>query len=255
MSIKARSISAGYGARPVLRNLDLDVATNEWLGLIGPNGSGKTTLLRVLAGLLRFEGELLVGGEANLSRRRRARTIALVPQNPSIPPAMTVGEYVLLGRNPHISYLGAERRADVDAAEAALELLDVASFRHRPVTEMSGGEQQRVVLARALAQEPAILLLDEPTSALDLGHQLIAMEMIGAVRRARPMTILSAMHDLTLAGQFVDRLALMRNGEVVTAGPPQSVLTTEHLHRHYGADVRVVSVDGQLVVVPVRNQP
>ena len=256
MSIVIRSLSVSYQAGvPVLGDLNLEVATGEWLGLLGPNGAGKSTLLKAIAGLVRYSGtiELLGIDSTSIRRRDRARTVAFVPQEPMIPLAMTVTEYVLLGRTPHLPYLGTEGRCDLEAASSALDLLDLDPLAGRHMSELSGGERRRVVLARAIAQEADVLLLDEPTGALDIGQGQNALELIGHLRSERPMTIITAMHDLTLAGQFADRLLMMAGGRTVAAGPAVHVLTAEYIRDFYQAHVEVVRVDGGLAIVPVRN--
>jgi iron complex transport system ATP-binding protein len=253
MTVKVVGLSAGYGGSPVVSHIDLTVADGEWLTLIGPNGAGKSTLLKAIAGLLGSTGSIEIGLADPTSRREWARAVAFVPQSPVLPPSLTVTEYVLLGRSPHIAYLGREGTVDMDVVDRSIEDLELTAFGRRHLHQLSGGEQQRVVLARALAQEPRILLLDEPTSALDIGHQLATLELIGSMRSGRGLTIISAMHDLTLAARFADRLALLAGGRVVAAGDPSVVVTTENIRRHYDADVRVVSVDDHLVVVPSRS--
>ncbi len=255
MSVSLRGVSVGYGSGPVLEDIDLDVASNEWLALIGPNGAGKSTLLKTIAGMLQYCGEVDLGLGDVRSRREYASVVALVPQNPMLPPALTVSEYILLGRSPHISYLGTESRADLDVVERTVRRLDLIGFASRFLSELSGGEQQRVVLARAIAQEPRLLLLDEPTSALDIGHQLATLELIGSMREDEPMTIISAMHDLTLAARYADRLALVADRSIAAIGPPSQVLTTANVQVHYSPDVRVVSIDDHLVVLPTRSSP
>lgn len=256
MSVTVRGVSVSYRTGPpVLGDLNLEAATGEWLGLLGPNGAGKSTLLKAIAGLTPHTGTIELHGVDSSSIRRtdRARTVAFVPQEPNIPLAMTVTEYVLLGRTPHLPYLGTEGRRDIEAASSALDLLDLGPFAGRFMSELSGGERRRVVLARAIAQEAEILLLDEPTGALDIGQGQNALELIGYLRSRRSMTIITAMHDLTLAGQFADRLLLLAGGRIVADGPAAHVLTADYIRDYYQADVEVVRVDGGLAIVPVRN--
>ncbi len=256
MSIALGKVTAGYGVGPVLEEIDLTVATNEWVGILGPNGAGKSTLLKVIAGLHAPDaGTVNIDGAspAEHGRPRMAQLVAYLPQNPFFPEEMPAGEYVLLGRAPHLAYFAVESGADVAIATEALELLDAGHLANRPLGDISGGEKQRVLLARALAQEPQVLLLDEPTTALDIGHQLAALEMIGDIRRERPVTIVAAMHDLSLAGQFTDRLVLLAAGRVVASGSARDVLTPDLIRRHYRADVAVVDVPGDgIAVVPLR---
>jgi iron complex transport system ATP-binding protein len=229
----------------------------EWVGLIGPNGAGKSSLLRAIAHLVPHDGVITVGGEptATLSRRRRAQLIAYVPQQPELPAGMAVLEYTLLGRTPHIGYFGVESEQDRALCADVLDRLDLAPLAGRALSTLSGGELQRVVLARALAQDAPVLLLDEPTSALDLGRRVDALELVDELRRERGLTVLSAMHDLTLAAQFADRLVLLADGRIVAAGDPIEVLDEDVLSRCFGGRVRViVDDDGDLLVVPQRTR-
>jgi iron complex transport system ATP-binding protein len=181
---------------------------------------------------------------------------AYVPQAPVLPQDMTVGDYVMLGRTPHLGYLGIPGGKDCLAAHAAMEQLDVARFAGRRLGHMSGGERQRVVLARALATEPSVLLLDEPTSMLDIGHQQHVLELVDGLRRSAGLTVLSTLHDLTVAGQYADTLVLLSDGRVSAAGPPESVLTAELISEVYVARVDVrLGPDGRPAVVPFRNVP
>jgi iron complex transport system ATP-binding protein len=253
-AIALEGVTVTLGGRPVVCDVTATVAVGEWVALIGPNGAGKTTLLRAVAGLVRHDGAVsLLGTPAvELGRRERARRLAIVPQEPETPPWLTVAEYVLLGRTPHLGSLAKEGAADREAAARALSRLDLLSFEDRTLGTLSGGERQRVVVARALAQEASIVLLDEPTAALDIGHQQQALELLDTLRASEGLTLVAAMHDLTLAAQYADRVLLLGEGRVVADGPPADVLTEEGLAEHYGASVRVVTIDGGIAVVPAR---
>ena len=253
-SIGVHDVSVAFGARRVVDRVSLDVAPGEWLNIVGPNGAGKTTLLRVIAGLAAFDGSVAIDGrDSHLYKRKEwARQVALVPQVPQIPPGMAVSHYVLLGRTPHLRPLGPEGPADLAAATAALERLDLLDLADRPVTTLSGGERQRVLIARLLAQDAPIALLDEPTTALDVGHQQQVLDLIDDLRHDHALTVVATMHDLTLAAQYGDRLALLDDGRVSATGAAVDVLTEEGLAELYGARVRVIDVDGSLVVVPRR---
>jgi iron complex transport system ATP-binding protein len=255
-AIALADVSVTLGATEAVRRMSADVARGEWVALIGPNGAGKTTVLRALAGLVVFSGLIELDGAALRTRGRReiARTVALVPQNPETPAALTVAEYVLLGRTPYIGYLAGESRSDEQAAGAALERLALTEFAQRPLDSLSGGELQRVVLARAIAQQASVLLLDEPTSALDLGRQQQVLELVDSLRREGDLTVVAAMHDLTLAAQYADRLLLLDHGSVVSDGLAGDVLTEERLAALYGAQVRVVNEDGEVYVLPERRR-
>jgi iron complex transport system ATP-binding protein len=254
--IRLQGLRVAYGDDEVVRALSLDVAPGSWACLIGPNGAGKSSVLRALAGLVPHRGRAEVGGHdvGSGSPRRLARLAAFVPQQPELPPDMEASDYVLLGRTAFIRWFRTETPHDRRVAATMLERLDLAAFAHRPLGTLSGGELQRLVLARALAQEAPVLLLDEPTSALDVGHQLQVLELVDRLRREHGLTVLSAMHDLTLAGQFAERLVLLQRGAVVATGSPSEVLTESAIAEHYGARVQVLTgPEGATVVVPVRS--
>jgi iron complex transport system ATP-binding protein len=253
--IRLDGVSVTLGGAQVLDDVTASVDDGEWVGVIGPNGAGKTTLLRAVAGLAPHDGTIEIGRRAvsSLKRRELSRRVALVPHDPLMPKEMTVAEYVLLGRTPYVPYLGSESRSDVDAVEGALERLDLTALASRRLGTLSGGERQRAVLARALAQETGVLLLDEPTSALDVGRQQQVLEFVDRLRAEERLTILSAMHDLTLAAQFADRLVLLDRGAVVADGAPRDVVTEARVAAHYGATVRIVEDEGGLSVVPTRQ--
>lgn len=251
-------LSVTLGGARVLSELSAEVEGGEWVALIGPNGAGKTTALRAIAGLVPYEGHVRVleDDADGLARKHLARRVALVPQVPLIPGDITVRAYVLLGRTPHLGYFGTEGRRDHGAVDAALEQLDLVSFAERRLDTLSGGERQRATLARALAQDAPLLLLDEPTAALDMGRQQQVLEIVDELRASRGLTVVSTMHDLTLAGQYADRLLLVDGGRLVAAGPPDAVLTRSLITEHYGAEVAVVDAPGSgFVVVPVRRTP
>jgi iron complex transport system ATP-binding protein len=247
-------VAVDFDHTRILDGVSLRVDAGEWLSIVGPNGAGKSTLLRAIAGLVPARGEIELDGRpaGHLRRRDRARLTALVPQAPVVPPGMTVADYVVLGRTPHIPFFGAESAHDLAVAERTMAQLDLLAFAERTVSSLSGGERQRVFLARALAQEAPVLLLDEPTTGLDVGYQQQVLELIDRLRRDHTLTVLSTMHDLTLAGQYADRLVLLDGGRVVSSGPAAEVLTEDNIARSYGAHVRVVHHDGQPVVLPFR---
>ena len=254
-AVELRGVSVRLGGRFVVQDVDLVVERGEWVAVIGPNGAGKTTLLRAVAGLLSCDGSVFLHGRpaSALSRRERARLVAVVPQEPVTPPWMTVADYVLLGRTPHLAALAWEGPADFGVVTRALERLDLLQYGERPLGTLSGGEKQRVVVARALAQEASVVLLDEPTAALDIGHQQQTLELLDALRAESDLTLVAAMHDLTLAAQYADRMVVLDGGRVVAEGPPGEVLTEPLLARHYDASIRVLRVDGEIAVVPARR--
>jgi iron complex transport system ATP-binding protein len=256
--IVARAVTVRYNGRTAVDRVDLDVAASEWVALIGPNGAGKSSLLRALSGTVPFEGSVRLGESdvAAMARRQVARIVAVVPQHPVLPEGMRVADYVLLGRTPHLGYLAAESEADRAAAAAALNRLDGGDLAGRSLGTLSGGERQRVVLARALAQDPEVLLLDEPTAALDIGHGQQVLDLVDELRRERGIAVLAAVHDLTVAGQYADRLVLMDGGRVVAEGSADEVLTEDALGRFSNARVSIMrGPGGEVVVVPRRQGP
>jgi len=249
-------VSVTLGGARIVDRLSCAVEQGEWVALIGPNGAGKTTALRAIAGLVEYDGDVrvLARDARTLARKELARQIALVPQVPVIPGDISVRAYVLLGRTPHLGYFGSEGRTDLRAVDAALEQLDLVPFAERRLDTLSGGERQRATLARALAQDAPVLLLDEPTAALDMGRQQQVLEIVDRLRARRGLTVLSTMHDLTLAGQYADRLLLLDGGHLVAAGTADEVLTRALITEHYGAEVEVVDAPGSgFVVIPVRR--
>ena len=249
-------VSVAYDGVTVVRDIDLSVASGEWLALIGPNGAGKTTVLRTIARLVAFDGDVRIGEEAvaRLGAREVARRVAMLLQEPQMPAGMTVSQYVLLGRSPHLGYLGRESAGDRRIVADTLRRLSLDAMASRPLDHLSGGERQRVAIARALAQQAPVLLIDEPTTSLDVGRQQAVLELIDQLRIEQGLTVIAAMHELTLAGQYADRLALLVGGRLVASGPPSQILTEAAISDHYGAQVKVISLNGAgKAVVPVRQ--
>ena len=244
-AVKGRAVTVAFRGNEVVSSVDIDVRPGEWLGLIGPNGAGKSTLLRSIAGLVEFSGTI----ELSDGRAPGATDLAFVPQSPILPPGMTVAEYVLLGRTAHLGWLARESRADREVASTVLHRLDLEHFARRRVDTLSGGEAQRAAIARALAQETPILLLDEPTSALDVGHQASVLELVDDLRRSDGLTVVAAMHDLTTASRFSDRLVLVDHGRLVAEGSPAEVLDPDRLTSVYDTPLTVQHIDGELVVL------
>lgn len=235
------------------------VESGEWVGVIGPNGAGKSSLLRAIAGLVDHNGTIDVDGQplVAMSTRARASLVAYVAQEPIIPDDMSVRDYVLLGRTPYISYFGSPTGDDRWVVADVIDRLRLGDFAGRMLGALSGGERQRAVLARALAQQAPVLLLDEPTSALDIGHQQQALELVAELRSQEQLTVVSALHDLTLAGTYTDRLVMLDQGVVVAAGSAKDVLTAERLGVVYHVCVTVEEDpdDGAVIVVPRRGFP
>ncbi|MGN9779886.1 ABC transporter ATP-binding protein [Nonomuraea sp. ZG12] len=256
--IAVKGLSVRLGEREVLTDVDLEVRRGAWLAVIGPNGAGKSTLLKAVMGLLAHRGEVTLDGRPSgtLKPRERARLVAYAPQTPALPPDMTVFDYALLGRTPYIPYLGRESRTDRNVTESVLDRLHLTAFAARRVGELSGGERQRVVLARALAQQAPVLLLDEPTTALDLGHQQQVLELVDRLRLADELTVVTTLHDLTVAGQYADHLLLLAEGRAIAFGEPAEVLTVPLVSDHFDARVMIEpGPGGRPVVHLVRGGP
>lgn len=256
-SIECRDLTVRRGGRAVVREVSLTVAPGSWAALVGPNGAGKTSLLHALCGLLPSEGELEVAGidPRRASRRDVARSVALLPQQPVVPEGVTVRQLVALGRMPYLRLMRSETLEDRRAVERALLRLDLLPLADRAATTLSGGELQRVVLARALAQEATVLVLDEPTSALDIGHQQSVLELVDELRRSDGRTVIAAMHDLTVAAQYASQMILMHQGEKVADDVPEQVLEPGLLRSVYAATVQVLPLGDGPAVVPLRRRP
>ncbi len=248
-------VHAALGGRAVLRGVDLALEAGEVLVLAGPNGAGKTTLLRVATGVLAPDaGEVTLLGRplGGWGRRERARAVALVPQETHVPFPFSVGEVVLMGRTPHAARLGFESREDLRAAAAALERLGIAELADRSILEVSGGERQLAMVARALAQDARVLLLDEPTAHLDV-HRRLALEALVRELAGEGRSVLLVSHDLALSARGADRIALLSGGRVLAAGPPAEVLQPGPLRETFGVEVEVLrTAEGAPVVVPRR---
>ena len=254
--LSIQGVTLAYGAVPALDGVTLDVPGGDFLGILGPNGSGKTTLLRTISrALAPTAGAVLLDGDEvrRLSPNALARRMAVVPQ--SAPPSLdfTAGELVLMGRSPYQGRWGGETRRDREVAGEAMRLTNTLAFFDRPCATLSGGEYQRVLVARALAQEPETLLLDEPTAHLDLSAQIGLLELLHRLNRERGITLLAVLHDLNLAATYCRRLALLSRGRLVALGAPEEVLTAERVGEVYGAEVlvRPHPLTGGPMIVPV----
>ncbi|WP_018639571.1 ABC transporter ATP-binding protein [Parafrankia elaeagni] len=250
-ALDIRGARFAYGRRTVLADLDLTVDRGTVVGLLGPNGSGKSTLIRGICRIHRPKAGTFRLGDIDLHRlapRELARTAAYVPQGSPGPFSLTVTEAVMLGRTPHVRLRPS--RADERHVREAMELLDLTALGDRHVDELSGGQAQRVVIARALAQQPEVLLLDEPTSALDLRHQVETLHLVHTLAVERDLYVLMAIHDLNLAARFCHRVALLHGGRIVTAGTPAGVYRADLLEQVYGLPVEVDVRDGVPEVRP-----
>jgi iron complex transport system ATP-binding protein len=258
IALAAHGLSVTLDGTRVLEGIDLTVAEGEWLALLGPNGAGKTTLVRALSGTVRHTGTVRIGASSDAvsvrGPRERARRIAVVPQAPVIPPGITAFEYVLLGRTAHQGLRLSASLDDRRRSLAVLQRLDLERFAQRDVATLSGGERQRVVLARALVADAPVLVLDEPTAALDLGHQFEILELLAELQQERGLTVVTTLHDLGIAGQFGDRLAVLHEGRLVAHGSPAEVLTPEGIGRWWGVEADVEADETGRVGVSVRRR-
>jgi iron complex transport system ATP-binding protein len=257
MRVEARGLRVSLRGREVLRGLDLTAEPGQLTAIIGRNGAGKTTLLKVLAGLVApHAGAALLDGAdiGTWERGQLARALAYLPQERLVHWALTVRAVVALGRLPYQPFGAGESEADRAAIDAALTAMDAADLAGRPVPELSGGERARVLVARALAQEPRVLLADEPAAGLDPAHQLTLFRHLAALAAAG-RTVVVALHDLSLAARFCHAVALVHEGRTLAAGTPPEVLSPEHLAAAYGITARYQSIDGVPVVLPIDVLP
>jgi len=241
-SIQATSLHAAYGPLPVLQDVSFSIPRGEFFIIIGPNGSGKTTLLKILSAIMPFQrGNLEVAGipMAKYSRRSLARIMALVPQSVPEDLPFTVRELILMARSPHMGLLGLEGDRDIQLAEEAMAFTGVETLADRKMDQLSGGERQRTFIARAVCQEPQIILLDEPTAALDLAHQVRVMDLMEKLRAEKGLTIVMVSHDINLAAMYGNRLMLLKGGRIVKMGLPAEVITFKTLEEAYDCPLLV----------------
>ncbi len=238
--LEIRSVSAAYGKIEALNRISLTIQAGEILGVIGPNGAGKSTLVNVLSGVLAIKsGQVLVNNQeiSTYSPAQRARALAVVPQARQLGGAFSVMQAVLLGRTAYLGFLGNPQKQDLEKVFWAMEQTDITALAERKLAEISGGEQQRVLLARALAQDTPVLLLDEPTNHLDLKYQVNLLSLLRALVSKEKLTVLLTMHDLNQLSGIADRVALLKNGSLYKLGSPQEVLTREHIMETFQTEV------------------
>jgi iron complex transport system ATP-binding protein len=242
IAIDVQNLSHAYGNSPVLKNLTFSVRTSDFFIIIGPNGSGKTTLLKTISGILKPQNgqlKILERSIENYTRKALARTVALVPQKVPVDFPFTVKEVVLMGRSPYLGMLGLEQQSDLEIARQAITFTEIEHLVHRKLDQLSGGEQQRVFIARAICQQPQIILLDEPTASLDLSHQVRLMDLMEKLKQEQGVTVMMVSHDLNLAAMYGDRLLLINDGGIVRIGTPDEVLTFQTLEEVYGCTLLV----------------
>jgi len=240
--LEIQSLNLEVAGRPVLQDLNLTIKEGESHVLLGPNGSGKTTLLKLLYGyLVPLRGDIRFGDTPmkKITRKDLAKRIAVVSQMHHFYFELTAFEFVLMGRSPHMGLLAFEGKKDFQIAREAMTLTDVINFTDRNIFSLSGGELQRVLIARALAQKPEVMLLDEPTSYLDIKHQASVCQLLRRMNRDKGITIVSVFHDINLASYFSDRVLVMKEGKIQGVGPPEEIITKETLDFVYGCRVFV----------------
>ncbi len=239
--LQVQGLTAGYDGRPVLRGVSLTAHAGEMVGIIGPNGAGKSTLLKTITGVVRpISGDVRIAGRdrAAFKLNELARTVAYVPQAEPTLFEFSVRDVVLMGRHPYVGLSSA--LDDFEAADRAMTATDIVHLSERPVTALSGGEHRRVILARAIAQQPSLMLLDEPTAHLDMTHQTDVLSLLVRMTRSEGLCAVAALHDLNAASEYCDRLVLIASGRVLADGPPDDVLRSRQLRDAYGADFHVV---------------
>ena len=234
--LKISNLSGGYGEKTVIKDISLKINKGDFMGLIGPNGCGKTTLLRLLSKIIKAKsGVVHLEGEdiAKMGLKEFCKKAAFVQQDTFINFPFTVFEIVMMGRIPHLKRLQQETKKDLDIVNNALEMTDTLTLKDKFINELSSGERQRVIIAKALAQEPSLLFLDEPTSHLDIGHQIQILDLLSKLNRQNNLTILIVMHDLNLASEYCNQLVLLNKGEVFKEGQPSDVLTYQNIEAVY----------------------
>lgn len=241
--LRLEDVSIGYGKRVVLRDVSIDIAAGEMVAIVGPNAVGKSTLVRASSGILPpLKGVVRIGEKnlANMSPEERARHVAVVPQAVHLPPAFTAFSMVLMGRTPYLGWFEREDENDKQIAIQALQRVGLAAHAHRKVGELSGGEQQLALVARALAQQANVIILDEPTAHLDLRHQDAVLKLVRKLTQDDRLAVMITLHDLNLVSRFCDRVALLSDGRIRKHGVPAEVLTPEELAAVYGIAIHVM---------------
>ena len=241
-NLEMQNVTLAYGQRSVVRELSFQVYPGELLGLVGPNGCGKTSIIKALSRVLTPEsGRILLDGKElnGIARNELAKIIGVVPQNPSLPDTFTVFEVVILGRNPHLGLFNGETARDMAVVWQAMERTGITHLAKRRIGELSGGEKQRVTIARVLAQEPRVILLDEPTANLDISQQMDILDLITGMCREKNTAGLIAIHDLNIAAQYCTRIIMLKNGQIHGEGIPSEVITAENVREVFGADTTV----------------
>jgi len=253
MKLKIKEVEFSYTSVPILKDVCIELAVSEMLGVVGPNGAGKSTLIKCIDRILKPQrGSILLDGRDIKEMRlmELAKKMGYIPQSGHHSFPATVFDTVLMGRRPHLSWRASER--DTEKVLETLQMLNIEELAMRDINELSGGQLQKVFIARALAQGPDVLLLDEPTSNLDIKHQLEVMDIIKNIVREKKISAIMAIHDLNLASRYADRIIMMNSGKIFAAGNPNSVLTPDNIKWVYGVEATVNYNDGRPYIVPIR---
>lgn len=258
-AIAGKNISFSYGNEEILEKLTFEINKGSFVSIIGPNGSGKSTLLKNISAELTPKTGMVFLENQDIFRIKKkvlAQNMAVVPQDTGVDFAFSVMETVLMGRMPHQTRFQGDSDRDIEIAQESMELTNTWYLRDRAINELSGGERQRVIAARALTQQPKVLLLDEPTSHLDIQHQLELLELIEHLNRAKGLTVIAVLHDLNLAAQFSQKIILLNKGKIRAYGDPQEVLTVDNIREIYHVEVAVTAneITGKLNIVPLSRQ-
>jgi len=251
VNVDLKDVCFSYPSADILQDVNFSIGPGEITGLIGPNGSGKSTLIKCMDTILKPRGSILLNGKDILMMDRvdLAKNVGLVPQNGSSAMDSTVFETVLMGRRPHSAWRISEE--DINKVADALERLGIGDMAMRDFSSLSGGQKQMVLLARAICQEPEVLLLDEPTSALDIRHQLEVLEIVNHLVKEKNMSAIIAMHDLNLGARYTDSMVMLREGKIFSAGKPIDLYTPDMIKEVYGVTAVVITVLGKPHVVPI----
>lgn len=241
--LNIQSIKVSYGETEILHDVSLEIPAGEVVSLIGPNGAGKTTMMRAISGVIPLQsGSVFVGGQdlSSTPVDQRARLLAVVPQARKLTPEYTAKQAIMMGRTPYLGWLGNPGQVDFDKVDWAIDRTGISGLVERRVDELSGGEQQLVLIARALAQDAPVILLDEPTAHLDLRHQATILDLVHQLARERNLAVLMSLHDLNLVSIFSDRIALLDQGTILADGTPHEVLVRERLSSVYGVALDII---------------
>lgn len=256
MKLTVNKINFSYDSLTALKKVSFEIKSGEVLGIIGPNGSGKTTLLKCISGILKPKHKAVFLDETDiysLKPKDIAKKIGVVPQNSLCKFDFTVFDIVLMGRFPHLDKFDSETKRDFDIVNRALELTGIQKLASRLITEISGGEHQKVIIAKALAQEPKVLLLDEPTLHLDINYQIELLELLNLLAISEQLIIIMVSHDLNLALRYTDKILILKEGELYQSGIPEKVLTPKSIKNVYGINVEIIRspVNNLLNIIPI----